>query len=519
MKLAILHYHLNPGGVTQVIGQHLRALELVAERLGLEESIVLYDGQPSRAAEELAGGAAVQPRVRIMAVPGLGYDEETTSDPDSLANDLQSVLSEAGFESDRTLLHVHNHCLGKNASLPGALRKLAADGYRQLLQIHDFAEDLRPANYRHLADAWRVSTTTDASQQMYPRASHIHYAVLNHRDLGILRSAGAEPDRLHLLPNPVGAPGRVADPDAARRRFQRAFDCENIERIIVYPVRAIRRKNVGEFLLIAAFADRGMLAALTLPATSDAERPTYTRWREAAERWKLPVRMEVGLSDNLTFPEILAAADRILTTSIAEGFGMVFLEAWLCSRMLVGRNLPEITADFVEQGVDLSHLAARVEIPMAWVGADAVAKNLAASYRDLAGRYGRDPESIDRGALDRLASAETVDFARLTPQQQMEVIERVWTDRKSRDIVREGNPVLWDSLATDSQVFGPLIARNAAAVREHWSLEASAGRLEAVYRSVMTCPCSGTIGGLEHPERILEQFLSIDRLYPLRVAV
>ena len=37
-------------------------------------------------------------------------------------------------------------------------------------------------------------------------------------------------------------------------------------------------------------------------------------------------------------------------TSLAEGFGMVFLESWLAECPLLGRDLPEITRDFVEAG-------------------------------------------------------------------------------------------------------------------------------------------------------------------------
>ena len=518
MQVAILHYHLHPGGVTQVIGHHLRAMRLVADRLGVEAAAVLYDGERSPAAERLVDERSTGPGVRLVPVPGLAYDAGTACDPEGLAAELQSALDGCGFASERTLLHIHNHSLGKNSSLPGAVRQLAAAGYRQLLQIHDFAEDLRPANYRHLADSWQLSDTNDVSRGLYPCAAQIHYAVLNHRDYGVLQSAGVAAGRLHLLPNPVGSPDRIEDPASARLAFEGEFDCRDSAGVVVYPVRGIRRKNLGEFLLTSALTKPGTISAVTLPATSAAEVPSYDAWRGVAARLQLPVRWEVGLSDRLSFPEIIAASDRILTTSIAEGFGMVFLEAWLYGRMLVGRNLPEITSDFVDRGVDLQHLASSIEIPTSWIGADAFAASLRESFGELAARYGCDPESFDQETLDRLASSESVDFARLTPQHQADVIERVWTDPASREAIRAGNSALWNSLACNAADFQPLIDRNADAVREHWSLEASSKRLEGVYRSVMSSGCSETVGVVESPERVLEQFLSIDRLYPLRVA-
>ena len=86
--------------------------------------------------------------------PRLQYDTQPVDESAELAGQLRRQLSALGFQPDQTVLHVHNHSLGKNASLPGALRLLAEDGYALLLQIHDFAEDCRPRNYCHLIDAW-----------------------------------------------------------------------------------------------------------------------------------------------------------------------------------------------------------------------------------------------------------------------------------------------------------------------------------------------------------------------------
>ena len=51
------------------------------------------------------------------------------------------------------------------------LRRLASDGYRLLLQVHDFAEDLRPLNFGRLSQATQV----DTASYPYPDAAHIHY--------------------------------------------------------------------------------------------------------------------------------------------------------------------------------------------------------------------------------------------------------------------------------------------------------------------------------------------------------
>ena len=51
----------------------------------------------------------------------------------------------------------------------------------------------------------------------------------------------------------------------------------------------------------------------------------------------------------------------LVTTSIAEGFGLAFLEPWISGSSVVGRNLPDITEDF---SVELDHLYDRFDVPV-----------------------------------------------------------------------------------------------------------------------------------------------------------
>ena len=55
----------------------------------------------------------------------------------------------------------------------------------------------------------------------------------------------------------------------------------------------------------------------------------------------------------------------IVSTSVAEGFGLGFLEPWTFDKGLCGRNIPEITNDFSDLGIELDHLYERVETDLA----------------------------------------------------------------------------------------------------------------------------------------------------------
>ena len=150
MKLAILHYHLNRGGVTQVIANHLRSLATLPEReRDAYKVAVVFGGRCEDWPQNLLAELPLRQAISCV-VPELDYDDHHPVEPERLAQRLEETLRGNGFSSDETVIHAHNHSLGKNSALPEALAGLAVKGYGLLLHIHDFAEDFRPENYRRL---------------------------------------------------------------------------------------------------------------------------------------------------------------------------------------------------------------------------------------------------------------------------------------------------------------------------------------------------------------------------------
>ena len=165
MHVAIVHYHLHPGGVTRVIENAVSALQ--AQGI----ATVILCGEPHAEAGSPAGP------VRVL--DSLAYEgRHRACTPSELADELITAAREVlGTEPD--LWHIHNHCLGKNLSLPGAVLELCRRGERLLLQIHDFPEDGRPAVYRRLLETVGEGDNARLVSILYPQAGHIHYAVLN----------------------------------------------------------------------------------------------------------------------------------------------------------------------------------------------------------------------------------------------------------------------------------------------------------------------------------------------------
>ncbi|MBN1910556.1 MAG: hypothetical protein JW818_12500 [Pirellulales bacterium] len=511
MNLAIFHYHLNRGGVTRVVENQLLALDAVLDPNRPWRAAILFGGRREGWNEGLAGRLRAI-RLTLVELPGLDYDDQwPTAGPDQAAAlhaDVTTTLAGLDFAPDRTVLHVHNHSLGKNRALPEGVARLAQDGFGLLLQIHDFAEDFRPDNYRRLGDP--------PHETLYPQSPSVHYAALNHRDHGLLEAAGVAADRLHLLPNPVPPIDELPPRETARAKLERQFNVGPDAAYLLYPVRCIRRKNVGEALLLSSLAPPNTIVGLTLAPLNPVEAPIYEEWKHAASEMRLPCRFEVGAPGALSFAENLAAADATLTTSLAEGFGMVMLESWLTGSPLLGRDLPEVTADFIQYGVRLDWLRPALRVPVEWIGREILRQAMARAYRDVLARYGRsEPAGVEK-AFDAKMPDGRVDFGDLVEPMQRQIIQRVWTDSAARRRVLDENPGLEETLAVRRADAADVVRHNAQAIDAHFSLEPSGRRLLRLLEQVAASPRTSSLDPLPYPERILDAFLDPMRFRLIR---
>ncbi|PQO33576.1 hypothetical protein [Blastopirellula marina] len=520
MNLAIVHHHLNRGGVTQVILNHLRSLHEAGLSENFERIVVFYGGRstgwPTQSEPALA-------RVEREVVPSIDYDTVVSVSPDAPYREMTAALQRLELLPETTLLHVHNHTLGKNVAWPHALNQLATDGYRMLLQLHDFAEDFRPENYRR-----QVAYYADQDcgmQEVYFQAPHVHYAVLNSRDRGILLQAGMEEGRLAWLPNPVQPFPQLPHRVDARKKLREIFHVPEQDRYVVYPVRGIRRKNVGELVLWSALCPRPATFGITLAPVNPAERTSYEAWKTLAEEKKLPCKFDVGGEEGLTFHENLAAADAIINTSVAEGFGLVFLEAWLTDNLLIGRDLPEISADFKAAGLRLDSLAPALWIPRRSPidGHELFSEtNYRAKMLELFGDvlkdFGQDASELETAAqqLDQRLSEEWIDFALLTTAAQREVIDSVVRSKDLAEAIVDANEQVMRPLREPNANFSATIEANAKVVLARFSLRDTGLRLRDQYARLMP-QAPGPVSRFETAGDILRQFVDLSRFHPVRL--
>jgi len=519
MKIAILHHHLNRGGVTKVIQNHLLSLDAVLETADAVRVALIHGGRqvgwPQDFPERLPSI-----RLTLHAVPSLDYDDVQAEDsrrPGVLAEQLIALLEELEFAPGETVVHVHNHVVGKNAALPASVWALAERGYAMLLHVHDFVEDFRPAGFRRFSDAMADgSTATPWHGRLYPQAAHIHYAALTGRDRAVLEASGTDNDRLHLLPNPIPKMENLPPREGARDRLDERFGVPRDKRFVLYPVRCIRRKNIGEALLYGRLAPPGTVIGLTLPPLSPSVRPILKRWKQVSGELELPCRFDVGAKGGLSFHENLVASDLILTTSVAEGFGMAFLESWLAGRTLVGRDLPEVTSDFKKVGIRLDGLRARLDVPSHWLDINQLRHTILEAFRLNLALYDR-PQPVDLSeALGAKTGGASIDFGDLDEPLQERVIERVCSSDQDRRELLECNPWIDQAFSIDPADAATLIRHNVEAISRHYSLVPSGQRLLNLYRRVASSPRGTSPVPLQHADRILDRFLDLERFRLIR---
>ena len=440
MKIAYLHYHLKPGGVTTVIKQQIDAVKNACEVLVITGSPPI-DNFPAE----------------TVVIPGVGYTQPDIT-PESPENIAQAIIHAIHnkWKTGCDLLHVHNPLLAKNKNLLNILSAIRKKGVRLFLQVHDFAEDGRPWSYY--------------AKDTYPIDSH--FGVINSRDFETLIKSGLKPNGLHLLANTV-TPLKIDGKKGIHKE------------IVLYPVRAIRRKNIGEALLLSLFFPNNETLAITLPPNSPRDWITYDGWKKFAHDNGLNVIFEAA--DQYNFTDLVKSAKCLITTSVSEGFGFAFLEPWTAGKALVGRNIPDICRDFSKNGIQLDHLYNQILIPVDWIDIHQFYQKWKTCIIKNARQFHiKITTSLVDTAFQAITKDNYIDFAYLNEAMQQHIISILMNDSGFKKQILQLNPFLAD--VTSIPDCHDRVAHNKRAVLSSYSQKAYQHRLMEIYSSIVQEP-------------------------------
>lgn len=338
MRITVFHYHLLPGGVTQVIiSTAVSMLLYIPEITG----ITLVCGREkntrnvlSKIRSKVPGNAGE--KVTVEIVPELRYMSEQAS-PVS-GNGLRETILKRFAPG---IWWVHNFHLGKNPVFTKALVSIAESrpDVKMVLQIHDFPECGR---YEYVSLLKR-----HIQESLYPQSESVRYAVINGRDKNLLEEAGLSKEQVYLLHNPVEETEQLPPENSSYREIDNFFSRTESSYspgspIIIYPVRSIRRKNTLEAGLLTWLLPRNTNLFVTLPGTSEAEKNYSMAVQHAFDDNLVTGVFASGLKgeeEGITFLKQIAASSGIISSSVQEGFGYLFINALQWRKPLYARYL------------------------------------------------------------------------------------------------------------------------------------------------------------------------------------
>lgn len=436
MQLVIVHYHLRPGGIRRVIERatpHLvraftggRALDRVVLACGEAGDREWLDGFCRRLAPV---------PVECVVDWALRYCSEQRRAPGRIAAEIRLVLGGIlrGAAERPVVVWAHNLGVGRNPLLGRELARLClAPGISLVAHHHDWWFENRWSRWPEMRRCG-VGSLTAAAAAVFPTVPGIRHVAINEADAGLLRRRLGRA-AVGWLPNP--SEGVRPGPAGVRavRRWIRAR-VEDDGPLWVMPCRLLRRKNIGEALLLTRWL-RPEAWLITTGGVSSADEGAYAR-RLAGEARRRGWRLRLGVlegrgSGRWTVEDLLAAGEAVLLTSLQEGFGLAYLEAAVAGRPLIARRLPTVAPDLARFGFRFPQSYAELLIDPALFDWDSEAerqRRLFAAWKTGLPRECRAWAGLPP-LLEGNGGPRPVPFGRLTLSAQMEVLaqpaERSW---------------------------------------------------------------------------------------------
>ena len=385
----------------------------------------------------------------------------------------------------KTVVIGHNITLGKNPVLTMAFAEWARKWKEVLFVslIHDFPEENRPENI----DVLKKNFGKDISTILYPDISNMHFAVINNHAFEIMKKSGIPESKLHFIPNAILADKLYQLHPSERKKISKqllaklkhyagreGYKMSLVKKNLLYPVRIIRRKNVLEAILFIYLLgkDKWQLWITQYPKNRT-ELQYWNNIRKVLKTLSVNVIAGFGNSSPLlmghTINELYNISDAVVNTSLQEGFGFAYCEAWLTGKPVVGRFVKGITDNFEKKGMKLKHMYNNIWVPFSWTNMGLLKKTSLEKNCKKA-RAGDIGGNVEERKKDIYKTTELnghgIDFSDLDTENQMGVLMKI--EREGVDAILNINPGLTEKLSFVQKTPENIIKENADVVRNKY---------------------------------------------------
>ncbi|MBI3850546.1 MAG: glycosyltransferase family 4 protein [Verrucomicrobia bacterium] len=515
VKLVIVHYHLRPGGIRRII--ELATPHLVREAPRPITRIVLATGQCAdrswhdHFAQQLPGVP-----VKVFVERAFNYLSEQRASPRRITAHLRRALEKLFTDADagNCLVWAHNLGVGRNLLLARELAFVcAARDIPLVAHHHDWWFDNRWARWPEMR-RFGFRTLAASARAVFPQTDNVIHVAINHADAAVL---ARHFDKCALwLPNLTEpAPPPPAATVRNTRRWLRNNLAHDDAPVWLLPCRSLRRKNIAEALLLTRWLRPEAWLVVTGAASSADEVPYFKALERAAHQhhWRLRLGVLAGDESRMpSVPELLAASEAVLLTSIQEGFGLPYLEAAAAHRPLIARRLSNIAPDLNRFGFHFPQAYDEILVTpdlFNWRSERARQAKLLRDWRAMMPSLARELVS-----LPPVLAAERpcpVPFSRLSLTAQIEVLAR--PIRESWEACLPLNPFLeaWHKRAEAGRLRVTLWPRGA----NRWlGGEAYAQKFFDAL-AARSKPRGATISPVKVQTDFIEKKLAMVNLYPL----
>lgn len=446
IKIALFHYHFLPGGVTTVASYGVKALLEYGKKHKLNiEKIVFISGEAENMknitanAENANAENAAPENTEYYVDTSIGYLKEniTKEEEQSIGKKIENLFNKySGY-----VWWVHNYHLGKNPIFTKLLTKhLAENSFQKaIFHIHDFPECARFGNYQFL-------TKYIDKKLLYPIAENIRYAVINDRDARYLKEAGILEQYVKILYNPIPnftqpqKNSRLETKNKIVCTFKDYFPSIDVEKpFALYPVRTIRRKNILEAALLSHITGNGFNLIVTLPGISVQEKSYSNIVEQLFKDGTISGIWGTGESELIPFSQIIKASDFIISSSVIEGFGYLFLDSLRWGKPLVAKYLDIIEGFSDTFSKTSSFFYNYIAVPSNLVSMKKIKKMYKDNIKLFSNFIAKEVIEEAERQIESILSMEEVDFSYLPVDSQAEILKLVKNDNNIRKIVKDLN--------------------------------------------------------------------------------